>query len=1115
MITINTTVPTQMTICGAAKLFTIAIYNPSPFLLTNDTLKLTMPTGINYQLGSITGATELNTTILSQPTFLIPNIPTLTTLNITYTAAATCGVMAFLSGGGIVENKIRVNYFANGANNYDLVTTSSYIVRQPNVSISAITNQSYTGNIGDVFTRCITVTNGGLGELSQFTLTDVHGSGIQITAVNKGVWTNSGSTETIILNGSTFLTIGDGDNLFENGESITICETINILNCISVASVFKAYWGCNAQDCQSSVSNGNVVFPNLIPNLMITPIPSMNSCIGPGNASLQQLKIVNTGLGKAVNVLLDIFQATGTGYNASVGSNIDPASFTVQIGFSGAPSSITPSSTFATATLACMTTPNGRVLFTIPFINSGDTVYVKWNSYSCCHNACTAIGQSYINGWRFKGTYENICQSTYVIPETWGRVYSEVYGTLANNGSPSTLTTGQTGTFNFLFSSYGNTYPVGPGAHWRFEFTLPPCLSYVAGAGNLLILRSNGVNTWIPSSVTTSGNVVTAIFNGNAPWSLTQAEIKINLTTDCAGCGGTGSLGAVSIKSFYIPNNTCACAIGVSCQSATISVICPAPCPEGMIFSYFEMKRTSYGLPDNEVGGGNGLPDPGGSLDFTKIKTDRAMFGDTITASFNGKVRTSVNYPTWQYCFASSSMSNGNRLTFVDATLKIYRAGLVIATCTNFSTPGNPVVTNSGTTTRTFKYNLSVLTLGACLPGGFAYLNNDSVVFKPRYKVTSNIGNATPLNCYATNEFYLSDIANPSLAINKFQCGSFNGNCSIIGYFFTTWGPDAYLVSSCNDVIINHNYYLSIGPCCNNYSGGNLFPFEYRNWSHISILTAIIPAGYTFISARFNQVRTAGTLLNNTSAWITLTPLNPNSDTLTFPVEQYFQGYGGTIPLSDDGYHGTLQVTMRPSCKVTPTVSQGIRHNWTFAVTPNNYLTGPGSAATFVPAIQDFIIYQAPALFLQAALPSVNAPNTTASWDISISNTSNTSNAMNTWLSGPAISGVSITQVFDLDNNVVILPVGTIYQVGTVNAGAVRNFRITAIYTSCAKDSIIVYSGWNCNAGYPASLQTYPCTPKSIKLSLTPMMPALIVNITAPPRYCSVVRYRQLYRGRG
>ena len=1097
MITINSTVPNHLTVCGEVEIFSISIYNPSPFLLSNDTLKLTMPAGINYQLGSITGAIELNTSILNKPTFLLPNIATLSSLEITYAVSSKCDVMAFLTGGGIIENYIRVNYFANGISNYDDHTTGTFSIKQANLSITSITNQSYSGNIGDTFTRCITIANAGLGELQNLTFTDSHGSGVLIAAVDIGSWTNSGNFETIILNAADFLLCGDGDNLFESGESIIICETVKVLNCISVTSAFETFWVCDAQACQTSVSNGNVVFPNLVPNLVITPNNGniyfqTNPCVT--QASQQQLKIVNAGLGQATNVQLDIFQSTNSGYQNSVGSEIDPNSFTIQLGISGTANSIMPISTEATSSLSCMTNPIGRVLLTIPSINPGDTVYIKWNTYSCCYDACAGIGQYYINGWRYKGDYENICNNSYLIPETWGKVYSYIYGNLINNSSPSTLVEGQTGTFNFLFSNYAFWYPIGNGAHWKFEYTLPSCLNY---AGNLHILHFAGLSTWLPSSVTVINNSVVAVFDGAAPFDLNQSEIKIDLAVNCGSCGGIGVDGALSIKSFYTPDTTCSCEVNISCQNAPLSIICPTPCLEGLNFSYFEMERTSYGLPDNEAGGGDGLPDLGGVLDFTKIKTDRVMFGDTISATFTGKVVTSINNPSWQYCFASASIANGNCLAFLDATLKIYRAGALIASCNNFSAPGNPIITNNGNV-REFNYNLSVLSLGTCLPLGFAFGENDSLVFLTRYQVNANIGGSVPLNCYSTNKFYLSDIAAPVMELNKFQCGNFNGNVSIIGYYFTNYGPDNLSVISCNDVTISQNYYLSIGPCCNNYAGGNLFPYEYRNWSHISVLTAILPVGYSFVSAQFNQVRTAGTLTGNSSSWIPLAPNNPNSDTLTFPVEQYFEGFGGAIPLSDDGYYGTLQIIMKPSCEVTPIVSQGIRNDWTFAATPGNYLTGSGSSSTFVSLVHDSIVYQAPTLFIQATLPSINALNSDASWDITISNTSNVSSALNTWLSGPPISGVSITQVYDLDNSVFILPIGSIFPLGTINAGSVRNFKISAVYTSCFKDSIIVYSGWNCNAGYPISVNTYLCNANSIKLSLTPLVPALIVNIVGP-----------------
>lgn len=1104
MIMITGTVPSQMTICGVSKPFTISIYNASPFLLSNDTLKITMPPGIIYQAGTITGASYLYTSAPNTVVFLLASIPTLTTVNISYSAAVNCNVMPHIAGGGTIENNIRVNYTANSSIvTYDTYNTPFYIVRQPNLSITAVTNQSYTGDIGDVFTRCVTVINGGLGELSQFTLTDVHGAGIQISAATPGTLSNAGATATMTLTASDFVSVGDGDNLFENGESITICETVTVLNCSALSSAFEAYWGCNGQHCQSSVSNANVVFPNSIPNLVIVPnsgsiYSPMNSCFN--QATQQQLMITNTGAGQATNIALSVFQATGSGYDPNgIGSNIDPNSFTTQSGLSSAPSAIVPTAADNTAAMSCMA-PNakGKVYLSIPTINPGDTVYIKWNTYSCCWNACTGFGQSLINGWRYNCNYENICGNAYVVPENWGRVYSYVSGAVTTNYYPSTLNSGQIGTVDFLFTNYSFSYPVGPGARWKFVFTLPPCLNY---AGNLQILNFNGTSTWQPSVVTTSGSTVTAVFNGTVPFDLTNSEIKIDLSADCASCGGAGG-GAVEVSAFYIPDTTCACEVGVFCQSTPpISVNCPSSCTEGLIFTDSEMRRINYGLPDNEPGGGDGLADGSGSLDFTKIRSDRAMFGDTISASISGYVRSSLAHPTWQYCYASSSMINGIYLSFLDAKLTVYRGGSLIATCNTFA----PTISDNNST-RLFVYDLSVATLGGCLPLSFVYSDNDSLVFTPRYKVTVNSGGG-PLNCNSTNEFYLSDIANPVLSSNKFQCGGSVENVFIIGYYFTNNTSENYSVRSCDNVVIAQSYHLGIGQCCNNYAGGNLFPFEYRNWAHIQNLTSIIPANYEFVSARFNQIRTMGTLQNTTFPWVSLIPVNLNSDTLEFPVEQYFQGYGGNIPLSDDGFDGTLEITLRTSCRTTASVAQGIQNDWTFSAIGN--LTGPGSVPTFLSVVQDYIVYEAPSLTLQSTLPSINAPNIEANWNISIFNPSNVSNALNTWLSGPTISGVTIIQIFDVDNNVIIPATGSIYQVGTVNASTARNFRITATYTSCLQDSITLFSGWNCSEGYPTDIASYPCTAKTIKLKLTPLQPTLIPFIAGPStvQLCDTASY--------
>ncbi len=1091
MVTISSVVPSSLTICGDAKLFTVTIYNPSPFLITNAVLKVTLPTGILSQGPSVTGGTFVNNFggIL---TVNLTNIPTLSSRVVTFLATAQCNVLTFISGGGVIKNQARLNYTANNMAQTDAVNSLIYLIKQPNLTITSISNQSYVGNIGDVFSRCITIINGGFGGLSGFTLTDIHASGVQINAVNKGTLTNVGLTAKVVIDGVDFAGVGNGDNVFDGGESITICETVTVLNCISAVSNFKAFWGCSVNFCQATVSTANVVFPNYVPNLVVTPTASMNSCLGAGNANAQQLKIINKGLGQAVNVLLEIFQATGSGYNGSVGSNIDVASLTIQVGVASAGIPIVPTSTQATASLNCMTSPIGKVQLTIPTINAGDTVYIKWNSYNCCYNSCGgSVGQHYINGWRYKGTYSSICQTSYVIYENWGRVYSDIYGALTPDGAPSTLSNGQTGTFNFLFSNYGNSFPVGPGAHWKFVFTVPsyPCLTY----SNIRIISYNG-GTWNPTTVTASGGTVTAIFNGSPPFTLTQAEVKVNLTLVCSSCPSpTEVLTALEVKSYYIPNNTCGCEIGVSCQTIPFNINCPDPCPAGILFSDFDMRRTSYGQRDNEVGGGNGIPD-GGTVDLTKIKTNRSMFGDTITSMFSGVVNTSISHPTLQYCYATSSISNGNLLTFLDAQLLIYRSGSLLATCNSGFVP---TITDAGTT-RLFSYDLSVpaLVASGCLPNTHINTEGDSLVFKPRYRVSTNIRNATPLNCYSTNKFYLSDIADPTAASDKYQCGNINGNFTVIGYWFQNWGGSNYGVKSCDNTRISQNYYLSIGPGHTNDAGGNLFPFEYRNWAHIKTLTATIPAGYDFISAEFTNVRTAGTLGTSSSGVTPITPINSNSDTLVFNVEPYFSGYGGLFPLGDDGFYGVFDVIIQPSCEVVPEVDLPILHDFTFS--PNTYLTGPGSDTTFLSQIDDHVIYDGPDLFIQSPLPSILALDSLESWDIIISNTSNVADALNTWISGPVMSGITIKSVVDLGTGLPIIPIGDIYPIGVVSAMATRTFRITAGYTSCNQDSVIAYVGWNCQDGYPTSVSTYPCTPERITFTLTPLSPGFVADITGP-----------------
>lgn len=1085
MITVNTTLPYSITICGASQQVQVEVINPSPFNLSNVIMKVTMPDGLAYVSGSITGASEFNITNPSIPEFSLNTLNTQATKNITFSISANCELINFISQGNLVEIETRVNYTTNNnINTFDKNNSFLYFIKQPNLSIINITNQTYSGNIGDVFTRCITITNGGFGELGQFAFTHTHGNGIQVNSVSIGTWSSSGNVETVYMSGANFATIGNYNTLFENAEVLTICETIEIVNCVSVNSEYEVKWGCQGQQCQNSVSTANVVFPNFTPNLVLTHTANHNFCLGSNQPNQPLLRIINSGQGDAYNVFLDIFQTTGTAYTNGLRSNIDPASFTIQVN-SATPVPITPTQTFATSAQYCLTAnPRGRVYLNIPVINAGDTVVVRWVYYNCCSDVCG--GTRTLAGWAYQGSYKSICENSYIIPNTTGYSYRHLYGDLANDLSPSYISTGETKNFSFLFSSYANNYPNTTGRYWKFVVTLPNCLSYV---GNFHVLRHNGTQVWNPTSVTVTGNTLTAIFNGNPPWDLYQSVVKFNLLANCANPSCIEGDNIVSIKSYFAPSGTCPCEVNVSCLDIKVGVVCPIIC-EGLNNKGFETYRSSYGKPDNNNDGlADAIP---AVLDFNKIRRDRVMFGDTLTSIFKSTIKTSVQNPSWNYFYASSSITNGNRVGFLDGVLEVFQNSSGNVYSCNLNAP---VIANSGST-RKFSYDLSPALMAGTgtIPTGFVLNNDDSISIRIRYKIISNpSGNV--IDCYIKNEIFVSDIANPVSSANKFTCNNYEGRFSIVGYHYTTWGPNNFNVNTCNNITLSQNYYLSVGPCCQNYGGGNLFPFEYRYWAHPQTLKVVVPSGYQFISAQFNQTRTAGTVVSSTSAWVPLLPLNQYSDTLEFFVEPEFETYGGALLLSDDGFHGTLQVTLAPTCNVVQNVASPLGYYWTFG--QSDYLLNSNTTNVSNTTSHDLITYQGPNIFLQSNLPSVLAFNNQVFWDISLSNIT-AINAMNTWFSGNQSTGVTILEVFDLDNNVTLFPVGDIYQIGVLPGDSTRHFRIRATYTSCYPSQMTVYAGWNCNAGYPQTVADYPCTPKQLILTLAPQIPNLIANITSP-----------------
>ncbi|HHG85981.1 MAG TPA: T9SS type A sorting domain-containing protein, partial [Bacteroidetes bacterium] len=343
-----------------------------------------------------------------------------------------------------------------------------------------------------------------------------------------------------------------------------------------------------------------------------------------------------------------------------------------------------------------------------------------------------------------------------------------------------------------------------------------------------------------------------------------------------------------------------------------------------------------------------------------------------------------------------------------------------------------------------------------------------------------------------TNDFALQTPGGGLVA----SCDNYSGDFVLVGYYFTTYGPDEFSASGCNPVNVTQNYYLSIGNCCSNYAGGNIFEYEYRHWGIFGTAQVIPPPGYSFISANVRHYRTGGTQVAPNNYISSITPSAINGDTLVFDIANQFTSGGGPIPLGDDGYTGRIIVRLQPSCGVQSDTMQSVKYIWDFLPIPN--LTGPGASSTRRIAI-DSLFYEAPSLTINPVLPIAPGINSTISWDFSIENNSNTASADSTWFSliSPSNQVIPIS-VIDLITNMPLTSVNGIYQVGQLLPDSVRNFRIVSNYTNCAIDSLQIVAGWDCNT-YPANLMAYTCTPATAWLFIDPQPSILQANLTLDP----------------
>ncbi|MEL6866709.1 MAG: FG-GAP-like repeat-containing protein [Bacteroidota bacterium] len=489
------------------------------------------------------------------------------------------------------------------------------------------------------------------------------------------------------------------------------------------------------------------------------------------------------------------------------------------------------------------------------------------------------------------------------------------------------------------------------------------------------------------------------------------------------------------------------------------------------------------GLPDNNQ---DGLPDDSGSLNTSLINTNRIMVGDTFQTPFYGIVRTSVTYSSFSYGYATSSLQYGDTLELIGASVSVYDVSsgqTLVCDQVSYSTS-----ISNGLMNATFDFSIATLTVNGCSSfSNYQYEDGDEVTLTPKYRVRGNIGGKVE-QINITNAYYLSDRANPSSGF-RFQCDTWSGNVTILGYYFMTDKKNNYSANACTRKV-EQSYYLSIGDCCTNYAGGNLFPYEYRHWANIKEVEITIPTGYTYLYAEMEQYRTKATNSSVKESQDTIVASSQNGATYTFDLSQYLVENGGNINRSDDGFYGTVAVYIEPLCTIATGVNEAF--NWSYKFDEASILSGQTTSAY---TGFDNVKYNRANPTVSTTLQTQDGIANTVSWDIKVKNSSTKVHATNSFMAFTSTNGtINVLSVEDLTNGGTISPLNGIYQLGQINKNNTFSYRITADYNQCALDELVVHTGYDCK-GYPNDLASATCGYNDFPLYINPFPGEMQVRI--------------------
>ncbi|MEL7249986.1 MAG: SdrD B-like domain-containing protein, partial [Bacteroidota bacterium] len=523
---------------------------------------------------------------------------------------------------------------------------------------------------------------------------------------------------------------------------------------------------------------------------------------------------------------------------------------------------------------------------------------------------------------------------------------------------------------------------------------------------------------------------------------------------------------SIQQETFFTVDPTC-----VSCP--TTKVFAPEPlnlrifCPEsgcvcdGMVFDDFTLERISFDLGD-----ANNDQVPDGPIDLSLVQTDRYLQGDTLKATFGGRV-SDPNDTDYTYGFAVINFPAGEDYQPLAASVDIVDQDGINHSCNvlpvEFDMVNQRLVINFSRDT--------LNSLGCDLPADFDFDQDDEVTVCLSFQVKTPYDGQIRQREFTT-DFYVSEAPFGSGAVAA--CNDFQARLYQVG-LTTVESASVNDFGACSFSNFSFTYERYAGE-----AGFDEFPYEVRPLGLPQTFRFTKPSEFAYRLDDFGvrlqqQIATANNIVDLRNGLVPPAFITVNGDDLEFAAQDYFESLGNAEIPPDEGYEATFYLSVQGGCQ-SVVDDYDLTYQLDEAVNPDFYCTdlieGLTRAASFM--------YTGGAnLVVVSETPNVRVCSGLDTIGILLTNTTSTfaDNGF-LYLNSPT-GGVVVEAVIEDGTTMAISPNDFgIYPIGGVNGTQTRRFELVVRVNNCQPEQLDVVAGWDCEA-LPTTIEDALCSDPS------------------------------------